>query len=54
MDTINAACTCPNVKCQLHGNCKVCRETHRLSYCESPKWLQTVVRFFMPRTKTHL
>jgi hypothetical protein len=53
MDNINAACICPNVKCQLHGNCKACKETHRKSYCESPKWLQNVVGFFMPKEKKY-
>jgi hypothetical protein len=54
VDNINVVCICPNVKCQLHGNCNACKKAHSRSYCESPKWLQNVVKFFMPKAKKHL
>jgi hypothetical protein len=52
MDAVNTACPCPNTKCKLRGNCKVCRENHRgKTFCVSPKWMQNVMRLVIPKEK---
>ena len=53
MDKINAACVCPNIGCELHGNCKLCKENHKgKSFCSRPKWVQNILRLIMPKEKT--
>jgi hypothetical protein len=52
MDDINAACMCPNARCKLRGNCKMCKESHRgKTFCASPRWLQNIMRVVMPKEK---
>jgi hypothetical protein len=33
---LNTKCTCPNKKCELWGNCSICKESHggKYAYCQ--------------------
>jgi hypothetical protein len=39
---MNHKCPCPNKKCEVHGNCKVCMNEHHgtTMYCKLPPWRQ--------------
>ena len=41
----NTMCSCKNLKCKIHGNCKECIEHHKdhgLPHCKRPENLKAV------------
>jgi hypothetical protein len=48
----NESCPCANTRCARHGYCDECIKAHNgKTFCKSPKWKQTLVRFFAGKKK---
>lgn len=45
LQKINTMCSCKNLKCKIHGNCKECIEHHKehgQPHCKRPENLEAV------------
>ena len=48
---INTMCSCKNLKCKIHGNCKECIDHHKehgQPHCKRPENLEAVKGAYAP------